>query len=377
MPRLKPSGSTTRTAPTSRRIAYRDAQAKDDPSTDIYAQPNRRALLGTDKLPTNQGVLVGSYASVARMLDELSQVPGVRGVMLTFDDFVIGMEQFGTRIMPLMRCLDKTKQGRVMGGDGDQDGRHRLHRGRNRKASGPGCRSGRGAGAGRAASPPDEAAGLGGVVAADLPADGRSWSCMFALPTALFLVVSFFDYDRTGIYPAFLLDSYREIFTSSSTLRVYTSTLKFALIVWAITLFLGFNIAYFLIFHVRSATIRTVFFLLCAIPFFTSAIIRTIAWIPFLGRTGAFNQAVMGLGLTSRPLDFLLFSDFAVVIAYVHLYTLLMVAPDRQLAVQDRPVAARGRARCRRQPLADDDQRRHSAEQDRASRSARSWWSRR
>jgi putative spermidine/putrescine transport system permease protein len=150
---------------------------------------------------------------------------------------------------------------------------------------------------------------------------------MFALPTALFLVVSFFDYDRTGIYPAFLLDSYREIFTSSSTLRVYGSTLKFALIVWAITLFLGFNIAHFLIFHVRSAAIRTVFFLLCAIPFFTSAIIRTIAWIPFLGRSGAFNQTVIALGLTSRPLDFLLFSDFSVVIAYVHLYTLLMVAP--------------------------------------------------
>jgi pyrimidine oxygenase len=91
-------------------IAYRDAQAKDDPSTDIYSQPNRRALLGTDKLPTNQGVLVGSYASVARMLDELSAVPGVRGVMLTFDDFVVGMEQFGTRIMPLMRCLDKAKK---------------------------------------------------------------------------------------------------------------------------------------------------------------------------------------------------------------------------------------------------------------------------
>jgi putative spermidine/putrescine transport system permease protein len=150
---------------------------------------------------------------------------------------------------------------------------------------------------------------------------------LFVLPTALFTVVSFFDYDRTGIYPAFMLDNYREIFTSASTLRVYWSTLKFSLIVWAITLFLGFNIAYFLIFHVRNTRLRIVFFLLCAIPFFTSAIIRTIAWIPFLGRTGAFNQAVMGLGLTNRPLDFLLFSDFSVVIAYVHLYTLLMIGP--------------------------------------------------
>jgi pyrimidine oxygenase len=85
-------------------LAWRDAQAEDDPSQDPYAQPNRRRILGTNKLPTNQGVLVGSYASVARMLDELSTVPGVGGVMLTFDDFVIGMEQFGTRIMPLMQC---------------------------------------------------------------------------------------------------------------------------------------------------------------------------------------------------------------------------------------------------------------------------------
>jgi pyrimidine oxygenase len=84
-------------------LAYRDAQAEDDPSKDPFAQPNRRKMLGGIKLPTNQGVLVGSYENVARMLDEMAAVPGVQGVMMTFDDFVIGMEQFGTRIMPLMR----------------------------------------------------------------------------------------------------------------------------------------------------------------------------------------------------------------------------------------------------------------------------------
>jgi pyrimidine oxygenase len=84
-------------------IAWRDAQAEDDPSQDPYSQPLRRRTLGVDKLPTNQGVFVGSYATVARMLDEMAMVPGVRGVMLTFDDFVIGMEQFGQRIQPLMK----------------------------------------------------------------------------------------------------------------------------------------------------------------------------------------------------------------------------------------------------------------------------------
>jgi putative spermidine/putrescine transport system permease protein len=150
---------------------------------------------------------------------------------------------------------------------------------------------------------------------------------LFALPTALFLIVSFYDYDRVGIYPAFIMDNYRDLLTTPATWRVYVSSLRFAFIVWAITLFLGFNIAYFLIFHIRSGIVRTVLFLLCAIPFWTSGIIRTIAWIPFLGRNGAFNQLLMGLGLTSHPLTFLLFSDFAVIVTYVHLFTLLMVGP--------------------------------------------------
>lgn len=90
-------------------LAYRDEQANDDPNQDPYSQAHKRRTLGVDQLPTNQGVLVGSYASVARMLDELAAVPGVQGVMLTFDDFVIGMEQFGTRILPLMRCRNEIK----------------------------------------------------------------------------------------------------------------------------------------------------------------------------------------------------------------------------------------------------------------------------
>ena len=152
-------------------------------------------------------------------------------------------------------------------------------------------------------------------------------SVLFALPTFLFLVVSFFDYDRIGIYPAFILDNYRDLLTTPSTWRVYVSSLKFAAIVWGITLFLGFNIAYFLVFHIRGSMLRTVLFLACAIPSWTSGIIRAIAWVPFLGRNGAFNQILMALGVTSRPLEFLLFSDFAVIVTYVHLFTLLMIGP--------------------------------------------------
>ncbi|WP_428483245.1 pyrimidine utilization protein A [Rhodopila sp.] len=88
-------------------IGWRDAQAEDDPTRDPLAGPNKRKTFGMQTMPTQGGVLVGSYANVARMLDEVSEVPGVQGVMLTFDDFLIGMEQFGTRIQPLMRSRNE------------------------------------------------------------------------------------------------------------------------------------------------------------------------------------------------------------------------------------------------------------------------------
>ena len=49
------------------------------------------------------GTLVGSYATVARLLDEIDTVEGCEGVLLTFDDFIKGTEDFGARIQPLMQ----------------------------------------------------------------------------------------------------------------------------------------------------------------------------------------------------------------------------------------------------------------------------------
>lgn len=149
----------------------------------------------------------------------------------------------------------------------------------------------------------------------------------FGVPVLVVIVVSFFDFDHTDIVPTFILDNYQYIFTSETTLRLYLSSLKFAVIVWAITLVIGFTVANYLVFHVHSLLLKIGLFLLCSVPFWTSTIIRMISWIPFLGRNGLFNTMLMDAGLISKPLDFLLFSDFAVIVAYVHLFTLFMMVP--------------------------------------------------
>ena len=146
-------------------------------------------------------------------------------------------------------------------------------------------------------------------------------------PIVMIVIVSFWGATEFSIYPAFLWDNYDFLFSSPVTYKVFWATFKYAFITWALTLAIGFTVAYFLAFHVRSLTIQIALFLLCTIPFWTSNIIRMISWIPFLGRNGIANQTLISWGVIDEPLEWLLYSDFSVILAFVHLYTLFMVVP--------------------------------------------------
>lgn len=156
----------------------------------------------------------------------------------------------------------------------------------------------------------------------------------FLVPLGLILMVSFWDFNEYELLPAFTVKNYVSVFAGCgdmsdmcTTLRTYYSTLKFSLLVWGITLVLGFAVAYFLAFHVRSPGMQTLLFVLCTIPFWTSNVIRMISWVPLLGRNGLVNQTLIDMHLIETPIEWLLFSDFSVVLAFVHLYTMFMIVP--------------------------------------------------
>jgi len=150
----------------------------------------------------------------------------------------------------------------------------------------------------------------------------------FVIPVALVVLVSFFRYQMlVGMVPQFTTGNYVELVSNPTTWALYLSTAKLTLIVLAITFVLGFWIAYFLVFHVRNLLIAIGLFLVCTVPFWTSNIIRMISWRPVLGKEGLINSGLIDAGVISHPLDWLLFSDFSVVVAYVHLFTLFMIVP--------------------------------------------------
>ncbi len=150
----------------------------------------------------------------------------------------------------------------------------------------------------------------------------------FIVPILTVLVASFLESDGFGGFlPGVTLDNYVYLFTSNLTLQLYLSTAKFAALTWIFTALLGFWISYFLVFHIRNQLVAIGLFLICTVPFWTSTIIRMISWIPLLGKEGLVNSALMGIGAIDQPLEFLLFSDFAVVVAYVHQLTIFMIVP--------------------------------------------------
>jgi putative spermidine/putrescine transport system permease protein len=150
----------------------------------------------------------------------------------------------------------------------------------------------------------------------------------FVAPILMVLVASVFTTDGFGgLIPTFTLDNYIEVLTSGLTFNLYYETIKFTLFTWIFTLILGFLVAYFLVFHVRNQLLAIGLFMMCTVPFWTSNIIRMISWIPLLGKEGLINTLLLKLGLIHEPLAFLLYSSFAVVVAYVHQLTIFMVVP--------------------------------------------------
>jgi len=145
------------------------------------------------------------------------------------------------------------------------------------------------------------------------------------LPLAFTLVVSFWKRAMLSMQPAFVLTNYADFLTGTRLAVLWRSFLV-SIEATAIGLLIAYPIAYFLARKARPAATRIVL-LLFTVPFLVNYIIRTFAWTYLLGRTGPINALIMALGLSRSPVDWLLFSQFAVLIGMVSSYMPFMIFP--------------------------------------------------
>ena len=175
-----------------------------------------------------------------------------------------------------------------------------------------------------------------------LIAPATIWLIVFlVIPLISIVVFSFWTSSGHGMEPDLTLHHYGEYFHNegffipgddnflrpSVFIRTLGSTFYFALVVMALCLVIGYPIAYFLAMQVKSFKWQLALFLLCMVPFWTSYLIRAVAWIPMLGRRGLFNKMLMGLDIIDKPVGILLYSEFGYTMALVQLYVVLCVGP--------------------------------------------------
>lgn len=157
---------------------------------------------------------------------------------------------------------------------------------------------------------------------------GVLWMVLFlVLPILMMIYISFWTQKTFTIEPRLTTANWVNFFTSPTYLDSLWTTVRLWITVLAATLIVGYPAALFIGLLVRNKTTQTVLLVLCVIPFWTSFLIRVLAWRPMLGTDGAINLILLKLGIISSPIQALLFSELSVVIGMTQIYCVFMVGP--------------------------------------------------
>lgn len=109
-------------------------------------------------------------------------------------------------------------------------------------------------------------------------------------------------------------------------LEIYLRSLWMAFVTTLLCLLIGYPIAYFISLKIRP-TLKNLMLTLVVIPFWTSFLIRTYAWIIILRSEGLINNALIALGVIQSPIETLLYSEFAVLLGLVYGELPFMILP--------------------------------------------------
>jgi spermidine/putrescine transport system permease protein len=147
------------------------------------------------------------------------------------------------------------------------------------------------------------------------------WVAAFLLiPYVLLFCYSFWSVSpEQAIVHSWTLDNYRELFRVDVYLQTLFRSMWIAARVTIFALLLGYPLAYFLSFHAGKR--KDLLYQLVIIPLWVSYLVRAYAWKTILGSDGVLNTLLQYVHLTKHPLEFLLYSPFAVVLTLTHIYT--------------------------------------------------------
>jgi len=146
---------------------------------------------------------------------------------------------------------------------------------------------------------------------------------LFVIVVLLVVPLAWLSWQSIWHDGGFTLANYQRMFTGTY-LDTFLLTFKLSFIVTAITLLLGYPVAYFA--TSLPPKLSALILGMVILPFWTSVLVRTYAWLVLLQRTGLVNKALMASGLIDHPIQ-LAYNQFGTIIAMVHILLPFMVLP--------------------------------------------------
>lgn len=145
------------------------------------------------------------------------------------------------------------------------------------------------------------------------------------IPFAILIAMSFwtqqgFDFDMT-----LTLANYSTAFEQPIYEALMLRSLAISGTCTIATVLLSYPMAYYVAFHVHQH--KMIWIILITLPFWTSYLLRVFAWKIILGYNGVINSGLKGLGLIDQPLEFLLYSQSAVMITLAHAWAAFAILP--------------------------------------------------
>jgi spermidine/putrescine transport system permease protein len=153
------------------------------------------------------------------------------------------------------------------------------------------------------------------------------WVTIFLIvPYALMFCYSFWSVSSgQTIVHSWNLQNYQELLRKPVYWETLLRSIWIAARVTLFSLALGYPLAYFLSFYAGRR--KDLLYQLVIIPLWVSYLVRAYAWKTILGSDGVLNTLLQYVHLTSHPLEFLLYSPFAVVLTLTHIYTPFTILP--------------------------------------------------
>lgn len=154
------------------------------------------------------------------------------------------------------------------------------------------------------------------------------WTSLFLIiPYLVMLAVSFWTRKFPLFVPDFQWGNFRQIFADPQYLEVLFRTGKIAGLVALCALALGYPVAYFLVFNIRSARVRNLLYMAVIVPLWVSYLLRAYVWKIILGTGGVLNSFLMWTGIINEPSGLFLYNQTSMVITLTYIFIPFMVMP--------------------------------------------------